>query len=506
MGLLDRMEIEFENANARVGEATWNSYSGEGQADLDGAYRDVAAVLLNPEYRREVERLAAGMDRGADPVTSRRLDIWLKCFIGAAVENKPEISLLRNSLQQRIAFHRNDLGGVPVSRSELQKILRNEPDRDLRRRAWAAPAALARANRDDLRRLIDLRNSAARALGYRDYVDLVFRLHDIDESDLHGLLNRVVGAARPRYASLIRSLAAAMDVERLAPWDVAFALRQNFRLPDHYFPAEKALERLRGTAAALGFDVDALPIRTVVRDIPFGGYNVAVRIPGDTRFLVNPSEGQTFYTTTFHEFGHSLQAVFTRTTWPILKEYEWVPGAHTAAFSEGMADVIGGFTRRRDWLRSAAAVSEAELDHYEQEILPAQSQIRLFELLANMRIELAAYSDPAADLDAREREMTAEVRMLDYPDDGESLWEANTWYTSYPVYWHNYILASLLADQVHDSMEKRFGPELSSSHEVSDYLCQRFYAPGNSVPWTERLARATGSPLRPEPFLRRLRV
>jgi hypothetical protein len=287
---------------------------------------------------------------------------------------------------------------------------------------------------------------------------------------------------------------------------VAFALRRSFRLPDHYFPAEKALEHLRATAAALGFHVDRLPIRTVVRDIPFGGYNVAVRIPGDTRFLVNPAEGHSFYATTFHEYGHSLQAVFTRVPWPILKEYEWVPGAHSAAFSEGMAEVVGGFTRRRDWLRNTTAVPDAELDVYENDILPAQGLIRLFELLSNMRVELAAYSAPDADIAARERELTAEVRIMEYPEEEEPLWEANTWYTSYPVYWQNYILASLMADQVHESMEEQFGAGVSSSPHVAEYLRENFYAPGNGIPWTARLVRGTGSVLRPEPFLRRLGI
>jgi hypothetical protein len=279
-------------------------------------------------------------------------------------------------------------------------------------------------------------------------------------------------------------------------------MRHGFQLPDTYFPGNEALERLKNTAARLGFPVDSLPIRTLVRDIPFGGYNVAIRIPGDTRFLVNPSEGQAFYSTTFHEYGHSLQAVFTAVQWPILKEYEWVMGAHTAAYSEGMAEVMGEFVRRPDWLRSAAGVPPELVDRYRAELLPAQSVARFFELLLNLRIELAAYSDGAQDIGARERQLTRELRNLEFPEDEPPHWEANTWYTSYPVYWQNYILSVVIAAQVHETLTERFGENASSNPEVAGYLTKNFYAPGNSVSWTRRILQGTGRPLSPAGYLR----
>ena len=368
----------------------------------------------------------------------------------------------------------------------------------------ATTAALAAANREDLRRLIALRNRHARRLGYRDYVDLVLRAQEIDQAWLGNILETLARHSLPVYANLIGRLRDGLGVRALTPWDLQFAMRQGFNLPDAYFPADRALERLAATAGALGFDVARLPIRTVVRDIPFGGYNVAVRIPTDTRFLVNPSEGHAFYTTTFHEYGHSLQAVFTSVQWPILKEYEWVLGAHTAAYSEGMAEVMGEFARRPDWLRATAGVPDEEVARYRRELIPAQSAARLFELLCNMRVELAAYAEDGADMAARERELTAQLRLLEFPAEEPPLWEANTWYTTYPVYWQNYILASVIAAQVHEAITEQFGEEASSNAAVAEFLRERFYAAGNALSWWERLRLGTGRELEPWGFLRRL--
>lgn len=502
---LNHLEVEFEAANVRMGEATWNTYSGEGPADLDGAQRQLAQVFTNPRDRELVEGLLATADGRKETLLARRLGVWRNCFNGSTVDNVPEIYTLKNRLQQRIASFQFELDGRPIPRSELQKILRNEPDRERRHLAWRAIAALAAANREDLRRLISLRNHKARELGYRDYVDLVLQVQEIDEPWLKQTLERVAAESRPVYAALIQSLADKIRVASISPWDVPYAMRQGFQLPDSYFPADKALERLRATATRLGFNVDALPIRTLIRDIPFGGYNVAVKIPSDTRFLVNPSEGQSFYTTTFHEFGHSLQAVFTGIDWPILKEYEWVMGAHTAAYSEGMAETLGEFARRTDWLQSVAGVPEEGVERYLTVMLPAQMVIRLFELLFNMRLELSAYAESSQNMPELERELTREIRLLRFPEEDPSQWEANTWYTSYPVYWQNYILASVIASQAHETITERFGLEASANPDLAAYLRENFYASGNAFTWWERVRRGTGKPLNPEPYLRRVR-
>ena len=503
---LDAMEAEFEQANIRIGEATWNIYSGEGEADLDEAHRPMASLLCHESNRSLVERLRNTVDPGQDPLLFRRLSIWERCCTSSAIDNAPEVSAIKNRLQQRIADFKPEIEGKKIPRSEAQRILRQDPDRENRHRAWKSLAPLGAANRTDLHRLIELRNRKARDLGYRDYVDLAFKLQEIDEGMLHGVLDQLTHKAQARYSALIAFLAEELGVWQLAPWDVPYAMRRHFQSPEAYFPADQGLDRLRLTAGSLGFPVDSLPIRTVVRDIPFGGYNVAVRIPSDSRFLVNPSEGHAFYTTAFHEYGHSLQAVYTATQWPILKEYEWVMGAHTAAYSEGMAEVMGDFARRADWLSATAGLPDRETEDYTTRILPAQMIVRLFELLLNMRIELAAYQANFQEMAALERQLTREVRLLEPREDDPALWEANTWYTSYPVYWQNYILASVISSQVHDSITARFGLNAGSNPNVAKYLQENFYAPGNQLPWTERILRGTGKPLDVEPYLRRMLV
>ena len=133
---LNGMEAEFEQANVRTGEAVWNTYSGEGAADLDGAQREISRILANAADRALVDGWLETIDRKAKPLLARRLQVWSNCFKGSAVDNMPEIYTLKNRLQERIASFELNLDGKPLRRSEIQKLLRNEPDRNLRHRAW----------------------------------------------------------------------------------------------------------------------------------------------------------------------------------------------------------------------------------------------------------------------------------------------------------------------------------------------------------------------------------
>src|SRR5205814_6415431 len=124
-------------------------------------------------------------------------------------------------------------------------------------------------------------------------------------------------------------------------------------------------------------------------------------------------------------------------------------------------------------------------------LLPAQMSARLFDLLLNMRVELAAYAGEE-DMAACERRLMREVRLLEIPAEDPPQWEANTWYTSYPVYWHNYILAALIAAQVHETITQRFGS--AANPEDSRYLQKSYYVSANAVPRMNRNKNGTGKP------------
>src|SRR5258706_371706 len=163
----------------------------------------------------------------------------------------------------------------------------------------------------------------------------------IIETWLLRTMNDLEEQTREPLEALLASSREKKHEKSFEAWDFDYALREAVQLPDRYFLPESVFSIIHEFQKSIGFDVDSLPIREVVKDIPYGGLSLAIKIPSDLRFLVNPTRGKKFYSVAFHEYGHSLKAGHTRVEYPILRGYEWIPGAQCAAYEEGVADMDG---------------------------------------------------------------------------------------------------------------------------------------------------------------------
>ncbi|HLX12876.1 MAG TPA: hypothetical protein VKS81_08685, partial [Bacteroidota bacterium] len=294
-------------------------------------------------------------------------------------------------------------------------------------------------------------------------------------------------------------------IKEFGPWDFDYALAKSASLPDKYFPADSVFEAIHRFERGIGFTVDSLPIHEVVKDIPYGGLSLAIDIPHDSRFLVNPTAGKGFYATAFHEYGHSLKAVHIDAQYPILKGYEWIPGAQCAGYEEGVADLHGEFTEDSLWLATYTQASAREITKYLQgRRLPALYRLR--RLLKDFSIEYAMYKNPAQDLGALERAMTKKYLLVEFPEKEPPQYASSIWYVSYPCYYQNYIIAAMIATQLQEALSDQFGEQKISDPNVAAWIIQRLYADGETEEWTERVRNATGKSLEPGAYLRKLGI
>jgi Zn-dependent oligopeptidase len=231
--------------------------------------------------------------------------------------------------------------------------------------------------------------------------------------------------------------------------------------------------------------------------------SLAISIPDDSRFLVNPTKGKGFYGVAFHEYGHSLKAVHTEAGYPILKGYEWIPGAQCAAFEEGVADLHGEFTDDSLWLSTYTKAKPKEIDRYlAGRGIPALYRIR--RLLKDFFIEYEMYKDPDRDIAELERAMFKKYLLVELDETEPHQYASSIWYTSYPCYYQNYILAGMIATQLQEALSDKFGPEKISDTAVAPWMIDHLYAHGEEKEWTERIREATGKALETGALLRKL--
>jgi peptidyl-dipeptidase A len=502
---LDSLERAYEAACFRMGTANWNSYSKEGSYDLNGAKAGFAKIFLDTTARKTIEEWRGKSNSLADKLLTRRLEIWHRCFIGGTIYAGPDVAKMENDLQERITNFKFAFEGTPTTRAKVSNGLRQEKNQTKRHKLWSVTSQVSATTSTDLIKLVKLRNERAKALGFLNYYSLSLHLQAIDEQWLIRTLNLLEEKTHDAFEEFIALSKKKLRVKEFGPWDFDLALREAASLPDKYFPPDSVFNIIHEFQKGIGFPVDSLPIKEVVKDIPYGGLSLALTIPTDSRFLVNPTKGKGFYSVAFHEYGHSLKAVHTQVEYPILKGYEWIPGAQCAAYEEGVADMHGEFTDDSLWLTMFTEAKPKEIEKYiKGRGIPTLYRVR--RLLKDFFIEYEMYKHPEQDMAEVERAMFKKYLLVGLDESEPHQFAASIWYTSYPCYYQNYILAGMIATQLQEAMTSKFGEEKVTNPKVSLWMIHNLYATGETEEWNERIRNATGKSLETGAYLRKLGI
>ncbi len=502
---LDSLEARYEEACIATGIANWNSYSGDGPAHLDSAKALFTGIFLDSTARSTIRQWRKKSGSLADPTLGRRLDLWERCFQGGAIYADPEISRLENELQKLIVEFTFVYGGKPITRAEVKNRIREERRQTRRHRLWRVSSQLSAAAAEKLGELVRMRNARAVEAGYPNYYSLSLRLQAIDEGWLVSTLNTLEQQTRSAFARFLQASAARLKVSEMNAWDFDISLRNSASIPDRYFPADSVFSVLHRFERSIGFPVDSLPILETVRDIPYGGLSLGIFIPTDSRFLVNPTRGKGFYATAFHEYGHSLKAVNVDVGYPILKGYEWVPGAQCAAYEEGVAELHAEFTEDTAWIASfSGAPGHVIQDYAATRNLSTLYRVR--RLMKDFFFEYEMYRNPDQDLDSLERKMYEKYLLVTLPADEPPGYASSIWYVSYPCYYQNYILSSMIATQLQEALSDKFGRGKLTDTTVAPWMIEHLYRDGETVEWADRVRHATGKSLETGALLRKLSI
>lgn len=502
---LDSLEIQYEKACVATGIANWNSYSGDGPADLDSAKGLFAAIFLDSSARSTVSDWRKKSSTLADPSLGRRLELWHRCFLGGSIYADSAISRIENELQKLIVDFRFSYQGQPITRAVVSNRIRAERNQNRRHRLWRVNSQLSTAAAERLGELVRLRNARAVEAGFPNYYSLSLNVQAIDERWLVSTLNTLEEQTRDAFASFIEASGARLKVREINAWDFDISLKDAASIPDRYFPADSVFDVIHRFERSIGFPVDSLPISETVRDIPYGGLSLAIRIPTDSRFLVNPTRGKQFYGTAFHEYGHSLKAVNVDVTSPILEGYEWVPGAQCAAYEEGVAELHAEFTEDSAWISAYSTTPKHIVEEYEAGRHLA-ALYRMRRLMKDFFFEYEMYRDPDQDLAALEKKMFEKYLLIKLPNDEPPSYASSIWYVSYPCYYQNYILSSMIATQLQEALTDKFGPGKITDSSVAPWMIEHLYRDGENKEWSDRVRHATGKSLETGAFLRKLSI
>ena len=471
---LDQKEGVYEEISVQMGLATWAYYTGEGSADLK-APREKFQKLIADEYLNRVVNHAKTVTKTfSDPVLQRRLQVWHRVLTIARVSLDPDALLM----QERLEAWLKPGGGE---------------------QAQPSPEEIEKTSMD----LIKRRNAMARALGFPDFPTLIYEETELGAQWFDHFVKTVETITREPYRRLIGKIKEEKGGGPIALSDIRTLLK-GYYADEISEELDKADQKNVNEAIinGIGIRFSDLPIRIVEKKMPegIGGQGFAIRIPTDMRIVVQPGLKPADLT---HEYGHALQYALTRVRFPILKGYEWLRGVECDAYAEGMAQTLAAFQKSPAWISSQTKLSEEEIVSRQKKqdtYAPAFLRYELLYFLFEIELYRNADQSPREVLNRLQKEL---LLVEDVSDKPVSL-EYHFIFATYPVYVQSYLLADVIAWQVHQVLKAKFGAAYPLNPQVGPFLEESFWKNGSLEDWQAKLKKATGRELDVPGYLKSL--
>jgi len=439
-------------------------------------------ILQEMDYPARVEA-AIGLDPA--PEEARHLDLHRRWALRALFDTHPDLMPLAHELRVEMASSRL---------SEMARILREEPDRDLRETAWNAQMELGDRLEERLVELIRRRELLARSIAETGFPSLAFYLGEQNRPHIVGLLDEFERFTRKAYAEVRGDIARELGVHAVEPWDFDHGLARMQGLADDLFPAGEARaaaeEQARRwgilPAASITFEEVEIPAPSVVRPL---------EIPGELVVLTRPASGHPAWLATFEAYGQAVHLSHIRARRHFLEQESPVSLHATGAFFQSVL-------RDASWLmQHTGAAPEAVRQHLRVERLR-----RILEFRRDAAItafENLVYTQ--THLEPHRLYCDVMEHMLQDTRRPGAVWASHYSVVDAPLSRFSGVIGAMIAAQLRAHLESSF-PEPWQREEVGAWMREKFLEPGATVPWSEKVEQATGAPLGIEALASELRV
>lgn len=468
---LDLQEITYENICVENGIANWNMLSNEGSIDLETPKAKYAKLFFEPKLNEIIDKYYAERNNIQDRIFRRRIETWHNIITAGKVDFNPNLVRLRSKLELWIS------GNVAKDQIPSQDVIN-----------------------DSMVVLYKMRNAKAKEMGFPNYAYMVHELSGLGYKWFMGMIDTFDKETERPYQELLAKTRADAGKENITGADIQKYLNKirpktEQQAQQKTDPA-KVIEILKESARNIGIDPDKYPIRFVENKMPYGGNGISIKVPTDFRIVMLPGmEAPTW----MHELGHGFHGVFTNTPHPILRGYEWCLGSETMAYSEGMATVNANFSNNPLWQqkyygREPKGIVFDDYTRYLQAYMMRRS-------IAAFVAEIENYAQIDRNLTDVRNEIDKKYLLID-TGNKRKVYITSMYDVSYPVYSQNYYIAGMIAWQVHETLEKKFGKDYAFNKNVGKFLEENFWRYGAEYTWQEKLKMGTGRELDVVGFIR----
>jgi hypothetical protein len=430
--------------------------------------------------------------RVQDSTLARRLQVEANYFLAAKADPALAVRLgeVQTAIQDTFRQYRYQLDGKELTQTQLGIVIDTSADRAARRRAYEAIPGLSARTAPLIRQAMAMTDRMGRQEGFPSGAASQLSLSGLTPTQVLRDLTSFEQATRPTYEALLARIARDLKIDKVEAWDLDYWFHlQEQQVSANAYPTDQAMQRIRALATGMGFNVDSLPITVTIYDVPTGGVAFPIRPAYEARLLSNPFPGGRFYSTLFHEYGHTLHAVLIRPDLPLS-----LLSADPQPATEGLGETLGHFAFDRRFLARVGGVNPEQAAALERLGKLEQLLWLRRSIGANAYAEAQAYLDLTANFDSIFTDSYRRFVGVDLPPGDYA--STRDLFGTVPLYYPAYLYANMFAAQLREAMRKEFGTDdLSREPRVAGWLTRNFYGPGQSIPWMDKVRRATGRPL-----------
>lgn len=465
-----------------------------------------------------------------DPVTKRAVDVVYLMLLEKQLDADllKDMNKLSNEIEQIFTTFRAKVpdgkGGMKtLDDNQVRDILKTSTLSERRQETWEAAKKLGAEVEPGLKKLVKLRNQAAKNLGFANYHAMQLYLREQNGDDLIKLFDRLDELTREPFlkakaeidAELARNCS--VKVGDLMPWHYHDQFFQEvpavFKADlDKIYKDQDIIALCREFYHGIDLPIDLVIEKTGNDFKPRKGKNQhafstdITRDGKDVRVLANVVPNEQWMATMLHEFGHS---VYSSINIPEKLPYVLRTESHILT-TEGVAMLFEKMSKRRLWLEKMGVKVDDPKAFDEGALKMQRGQLLIFSRWCQvmLRFEKGMYENPDQDLNKLWWDMVEKYQGLRRPAGRNAPdYGAKFHIVGAPVYYHNYMMGELFASQVHHTIARKVykgaDPAIVvyvGNKEVGAFMRQYVFEPGGTMSWNQLTRHATGADLNPEAF------
>ena len=515
-------EQNLKPLETALGKAWWKANtigSDEAFAEKEALENRYDQLLSQSE---DFQKLKALKDAQLAEQDKRQIQLLYLDYL----EKQVDVDLLKrmsaksNEIEKKFNVFRAKVGDKTYTDSEVRDVLKKSNNSAQRKQVWEAAKQVGAEVAGDLRELVQLRNQAAKKLGFADFHAMKLELNEQNQTDVIALFDELDELTREPFAKakqeIDQRLAKQYDiqVEQLRPWhyhDPFFQEPQDVYGADLDAPFRQAdiLNICREFYRGIGLPIEDVLKRSDLYEKPGKSphaFCTDIDREGDVRVLANIKPNGYWMSTMLHELGH---AVYSSKNMSRELPYVLRADAHILA-TEGVAMMFERFCTDSTWLKEYGVEIENPAEYDTAARRQRRDKLLIFSRWCQvmLRFEVELYKNPDQNLSKLWWDLVEKYQLVRRPKGRNAAdYASKIHVVSAPAYYHNYMMGELFACQVHAAIirDLELGDDprhaiYTQNPAVGKFMIEKVFGQGRKMPWNKLTESATGEPLNATAF------